>query len=244
MTTSHISVKSPLHAEHISLGADFTARGIGSAVADYKEQLSDQFSDQFSDGRGERPNEHFSILDLSCLNRIGFKGVQTCTWLKQQGITLPQTPNSATVLPAGQVVLKLSATEHWILDSATKDSDLCAELRDSLISSNVKSYLLERNHSHACFYIVSEPGSTSAAETMSKICAVDLRPNKFLNGAIAQTSVARLNAVVVRHDHIDRLAFLILSDMTAAQFMWHSVLDAMQEFGGRPAGLNALTLKA
>ncbi|HAU69323.1 MAG TPA: hypothetical protein DCW52_13110 [Gammaproteobacteria bacterium] len=232
MTIPSISVKSPLHADHLALDAEFTARGIGSAVAYYGEQHAEQF------------NEQLSILDLSCINRIGFKGVQTCTWLEQQGVTLPQTPNSATVLPAGQIMLRLSSTEHWVLDSVTKDSDLCGQLRDSHNRSDVKSYLLERNHSHACFYIVSEPGSTSAAETMSKICAVDLRPHRFANLAMAQTSVARLNAVVVRHDHLGRLAYLILSDMTAAQFMWHSVLDAMQEFDGRPAGLNAITLEA
>jgi len=101
MTIPSISVKSPLHADHLALDAEFTARGIGSAVAYYGEQHAEQF------------NEQLSILDLSCINRIGFKGVQTCTWLEQQGVTLPQTPNSATVLPAGQIMLRLSSTEHW-----------------------------------------------------------------------------------------------------------------------------------
>ena len=35
----------------------------------------------------------------------------------------------------------------------------------------------------------------------SKICGIDLRPEKFAMGAVAQTSIARLNGIVI-HDNV------------------------------------------
>ena len=74
----------------------------------------------------------------------------------------------------------------------------------------------------------------------AKLCAVDLRPHKFPVGAIAQTSLARLNGIVIRADLGDVLAYHLLTDSAAAGYMWMCLLDAMDEWGGVPVGLAAL----
>jgi sarcosine oxidase subunit gamma len=75
---------------------------------------------------------------------------------------------------------------------------------------------------------------------MAKICGVDLRAHKFDNGAIAQTSVARLGAVVARADINGTLAFHLFVDSASAEYFWDCVIDAMQEFGGKAVGIDAL----
>ena len=75
----------------------------------------------------------------------------------------------------------------------------------------------------------------------SKVCAVDLRIDKFSQGAVAQTSLARVNAIIVRQDLGATPCFYILSDVSSAEFLWTSLLDAMLEFKGKVVGTAALT---
>jgi sarcosine oxidase, subunit gamma len=74
----------------------------------------------------------------------------------------------------------------------------------------------------------------------AKICGVDLRASSFANHRIAQTSVARSNGIVIRSDLGGVPAYHLLGDSASASFVWRSVLDAMDEFGGAPVGLDAL----
>ena len=78
------------------------------------------------------------------------------------------------------------------------------------------------------------------AKMFAKICGVDLRPKAFQNHHIAQTSVARGNAILVRDDLGDLAAFHILGDSASASYAWMCLLDAMTEFAGAPVGLDAL----
>ena len=79
-----------------------------------------------------------------------------------------------------------------------------------------------------------------AAEMMAKLCGVDLRPHKFAEGAIAQTSIARLNTIVLRADLGETPAYYLLTDIASASYMWASLIDAMDEFDGMPVGLAAV----
>ena len=74
----------------------------------------------------------------------------------------------------------------------------------------------------------------------AKLCGVDLRPAKFPDLAIAQTSVAWLSAIVLRDDRGGTPAYHLLADSAAAAYLWDCLVDAMAEFDGRPAGLAAV----
>ena len=79
-----------------------------------------------------------------------------------------------------------------------------------------------------------------ATAMFAKICGVDLRPKSFANHMIAQTSVARSNAIIIRDDLGAVPAFHMLGDSASAGYMWMCLLDAMEEFGGKPVGLQAV----
>ena len=49
-----------------------------------------------------------------------------------------------------------------------------------------------------------------------------------------------MNAIVIRADLGKAPAFHILADGASAEYLWHCILDAMEEFDGAPAGLAAL----
>ena len=76
--------------------------------------------------------------------------------------------------------------------------------------------------------------------TLAKVCGVDLRAHKFANGEIAQTSIAKINGVIVRNDLGETLSYCIFSDSSSVEFLWDSLLDAMAEFEGAAVGAQAL----
>ncbi len=57
---------------------------------------------------------------------------------------------------------------------------------------------------------------------------------------MVQTSVARLNAIVVNACMATLPVFHLLCDRASAHYLWGALLDAMDEFGGKPAGIEAL----
>ena len=95
---------------------------------------------------------------------------------------------------------------------------------------------MPRDETHAWLAVTGE----HAAAMFAKICGVDLRPAKFPAGAIAQTSIARTNCIVIRADLGDTYAYHLLGDSASAEYQWGCLLDAMEEFGGRPVGIAAL----
>ena len=89
----------------------------------------------------------------------------------------------------------------------------------------------------SCWLLLS---GAHAAEMLAKVCAVDLRPRAFAPDAIAQTNVARLNAVVIRGDIGPVPAYDLITDHASAVYLWGALLDAMAEFDGAPVGLAAI----
>ena len=79
-----------------------------------------------------------------------------------------------------------------------------------------------------------------SAEMFAKICGVDLRPVHCPIGTIAQTSVAKMSAIVIRADLGGTLAYHLLSDIASADYLWTCLEDAIAEHDGGIVGLAAL----
>jgi sarcosine oxidase subunit gamma len=77
-------------------------------------------------------------------------------------------------------------------------------------------------------------------EMFAKLCAIDLRREKFPDLAIAQTSIAKMSAILTRADMGTTPVFHLLVDSAAALYFCDCLLDAADEFGGRIVGLKAL----
>lgn len=190
--------------------------------------------------------ERCGLADLSPLPRFGIKGRGAPEWLGAQGVDLPKEPNRAVRQKGGEVVARLSSTEFMVLGDLEGGS-LCADLwasweRDrTKDATKARGYPLPRGDSHCWFRLT---GARTAA-MFAKICAVDLRPHVFANLAIAQTSVARVAAIVIRDDLGAQedgggLAYHLLADGASARYLWDCLLDAMTEFDGKPVGLRIL----
>ena len=88
-----------------------------------------------------------------------------------------------------------------------------------------------------CWFAIS---GERAPEMLAKVCGVDLRVDKFEDGHIVQTSLARINAVIVRNDLGPTPAFYVLADSASADYLWPCLVDPLREFEGAIVGLAAL----
>ena len=177
------------------------------------------------------------LADLSPLPRTGFKGRDTGPWLAKQKIEIGEASNVAYPCGKGSLAAKLAPTEVLLL-GAIDGSDTLPDTLNSAWSADAGlCFPVPRRDASFWFMITGEMASSMFA----KICGIDLRAKSFDNHAIAQTSVARSNTIIVRDDLGAVPAFHMLGDSASAGYMWMCLNDAMDEFSGGPVGLDAIT---
>ena len=170
-----------------------------------------------------------AIIDLSERPRLGFKGRGTLPAMQKRGMVVENQPNRAFRQANGSLCLVLAASEVFLLGAGDGDDSGLAKLEaDWRIEDGERTYPMPRRHSHAWFAVQGE----AAPDMLSKLCAIDFRPHRFDDLSIAQTSVARLNAIVLRADVEDRLTYHALADSASAVYLLACLEDAAEEFGG------------
>ena len=186
------------------------------------------------DGRTART---LGMADLSPLPRVGFKGRGTIEAMKRRGVELEAIPNKAFRQPDGGLCLVLAPGEVILLSNLAGEGAKLADMVNGWrIEDEERTYPLPRRDSHAWFAITG----TAAPPLFAKLCAIDLRLDKFPNFAIAQTSIAKMSAILVRADLGATPAYHVLADSAAALYFCSCLTDAAGEFGGEMVGLKAL----
>jgi sarcosine oxidase subunit gamma len=179
--------------------------------------------------RPARSEPTLKLVDLSLLPRWGLKGRDAFTYLKTQGAITPSDDNRAEPQHDGSLIARLSPGEALIL-SAVPDgrSSVAGAVEAIPHEGRGACYPVPRRDSHCWFIVAGHDGPRMFA----KLCGVDLAADQFANGSIAQTSVARLSAIVIRHDIGGTVSFSILTDSASAEYLWDCLIDAMTEFSG------------
>jgi sarcosine oxidase subunit gamma len=181
------------------------------------------------------------LADLSVLPRTGFKGAGTVEWLTAQGLAIGSDSNRAHRQSGGELALRLAPTEVLLIDDLAAKGELIQRLNGAWSwgmerPRTLIGYPMPRSESHAWFAVTGE----HAPAMFAKICGVDLRPHRFANHMIAQTSLAKMSGIIVRADLVDALVYYVLADSASAEYLWSCLVDAMDEFSGTPIGLSAL----
>lgn len=182
-----------------------------------------------------------SLSDISFLQRVGFKGKGVFLWLEKQGITVPHEVNFATCLEDQCVVARLGENEVLILDSLKSSTDLPKKLihnwNQNINSlTQINNFIIPRQDSHACLALTGN----KASDTLSKVCAIDLRPTKFCNYQVTQTFIARISAIIIRHDFNNILNYYLMCESSYVEYLWDCLYDAIEEYQGAVVGLSAL----
>jgi sarcosine oxidase subunit gamma len=208
-------------------GANFTEINDAAVATDFGGATGDELAAARS----------MAIADLSPLPRFGCKGSGALDWSRAQGLTIGDGNNTAYLQPGGELAARLADTEVVVIDNLEGAGALPHRLEaEWSLDGAGGAYLVNRQGANFWFMVTG----AHAAEMFAKLCAVDLRPGRFPAWAIAQTPVARTNCIVIRADLGEVPAYHLLGDSAAAEYQWSCLLDAMAEFAGRPAGIEAL----
>jgi len=186
--------------------------------------------ERFSETDNEQV-KYCGLLDATAITRCGFRGENAAKHLSSLAYPIPQAVNQALSIESGETVLRLSQSEFWLLGSvADQGAKLSQDFKIALPEKRCYPLFCQNSHAHLIL------SGTYLADIMAKLCAVDMRGEAFPLGSIAQTSVARINAIVVSH-HISTLpVFSLLFDSTYLAYLWDVLLDAINEFDGKPVG--------
>ena len=155
-------------------------------------------------------------------------------WATRCGLQLPTQPNWAAEQTDGTLTARLSSSELMLISNLHGNSPLIDRLTNIGLPERV--YRLPRGDSHSWLALCG----IHAADTLAKVCAVDLRPQHFDNRQIAQTSLAKINAIILRSDIGNLINYAIFSDSGSVEYLWDSLLDAMAERRGCAIGVGAL----
>ncbi|MDG9856831.1 sarcosine oxidase [Pseudomonas nitroreducens] len=214
--------RSPLYPLHH--GARLAALGSSAIVARYGEQEE------------HAQLQSCALIDLSNLPRAGFRGLDAAAYLQARGYVLPGAPNRSQRQDDGTLVARLSQTEYLLLGSLHDMGARIAAEEAAWQLGDSGNYLLPRQDSHAWLQL----SGAHYAQVMAKLCGVDLHPQAFGPGAVAQTSAARINVIVINSGSAELPCLQILCDRASVEYFWTAMLDAMDEFDGRPVGIDAL----
>lgn len=216
----------------------FVYRQLAGAGAVFDTVAGGAVAMHYGDPDGEvETARRLGVADLSVLPRGGFKGPGTAQWLVGQGVAVPEV-NGAAAQHDGSLAARLGPEEVLVLGGLDGAVGFVDRLDKAWADGGdgPRGFPVPRQETHAWFLVMGE----HAADMFAKLCAVDLRPQSFANHRIAQTSVARANAIVIRADVAGTLAYHLLTDSATADYYLPVLLDAMSEFAGGLVGLQAL----
>ena len=220
----------------------FLYRKLAAAGANYGEVGGAAVALDFGDSDGEaQAARRLGLADLSALPHTGFKGAGVVEWLRAQGVEVSDQPNWAPAQEGGGLALRQASAEVMILGDLSGDGGWPERLKAAWWAEPVpprtpRGFPMPRDETHAWLAVTG----AQAAAMFAKLCGVDLRARAFPQGRVAQTSIARINGVIVRDDRGGVPFYHLLADCAAAEYLWDCLRDAMAEFDGAPVGLTAL----
>ena len=224
----------------------FLYRKLAAAGANFGEVYGAAVAMDFGDPEGDAAGEaavarRMGLADISPLAHTGFKGAGAVDWLRRQGVEVSEEPNWAPTQAGGGLALRQAQAEVMILGDLSGDGGWPERLKQAWWAEPVppetpRGFPMPRDETHAWLVVTGE----HAAAMFAKVCAVDLRAEAFPMGRVAQTSIARMNGVIVRDDRGGVPLYHLLADCAAVEYLWDCLLDAMAEFHGAPMGLTAL----
>ncbi|MEP4558516.1 sarcosine oxidase subunit gamma [Cobetia amphilecti] len=184
---------------------------------------------------------HCALADMSALARAGIRGREAADFLAALGFEVPSVPNTAMIQGDGSWLVRLSVGEFLQLapyiapEAGIADLPLIQQADDAL-AKGMRVHSLPRRDSHAWFSL----SGSSIPALMAKLCGVDLRSEAFPPGSVAQTSVARTNAIIVNVGSSGCPCFHLLFDIASSHYLWGVMLDAMREYSGEKVTAAAL----
>lgn len=214
---------SSVHERHQTLNARFGLRGgwfVPEIYTSHEQEIT-------------ALRESVGLVDISARGKLILKGAEVDGIINENLGKTSTRPGDAIESQSKQIlVAKLTSDELFILTPPGAEQEIGSSLEAEIASQNSFVSVIDQTSGLAGLQI-SGPKSIGV---MCKLCALDFSSNNFPNLHVAQSSFAKVQATIVRHDRDKILAFELFSDRSYAEYLWGAILDAGKEFDIQPVG--------
>jgi heterotetrameric sarcosine oxidase gamma subunit len=142
--------------------------------------------------------------------------------------------NAGKAIESGQ--LYRLRQDLFLLCTLAPRADTEASLAQRAMDSPDLITVTDLTHGQAELWMI---GPKSAA-LLSQICGLDFYDSQFPSGAAKQSSVAKTNQIVIRHDLGDVPAYILIGPRSLAAYLWKTIMKAGQDLGILPVTTSTL----
>jgi heterotetrameric sarcosine oxidase gamma subunit len=136
---------------------------------------------------------------------------------------VPTAPGEVRV--AGDTIVACLRPDWFLL--LVQPADAAHLARSLQADSNTRLTLTDITHGRGLLRLSGDRSGTM----LPKLCGLDFHPDAFPNSHAAPTSLAKVRALIVRHDLGGNTpAYYLVVDRSHAAYVWEAVVDAMGEF--------------
>jgi heterotetrameric sarcosine oxidase gamma subunit len=146
----------------------------------------------------------------------------------------PQTPlavNATVVVNDALRVCRLTREQALLLTSPATFQETFDRLRD-IVSTIEHTHVLDLTGALCGLRLVGP----NAHVLLERLTSMDLAPDRFADGALAQCGLARVHAIVLRRDAGRTLGYDLFVDRDFGAYLWDSLLEAGAPLGIAPVG--------
>lgn len=173
--------------------------------------------------------QRVAIVDLSAIGKLLIQGSALEDELAAEFGSSPATPTELIRFEGGWLT-RINRFEHYAvlpLDRLARTTDA---LRTAL--SGQHASVTSLTHGTDALGLLGP----AAPRTLTKLCGLDVRERSFPNRRVQISSLARVKAMIARLDQGELPCYEVHVDRTYSEYVWETVMDAAQEFGGRAIG--------
>ena len=173
--------------------------------------------------------ERLALCDLSALPKAGLKGPGAATWLRRQAVPVPEPLYRAQSLPAGGIILKVSADEYFLQAGPT--------------GGGLPPAPLVEDDTPGCFPVTREDAAmvlcgARCGDVLRQVCGYDFSDAPRDQGVF--TRLAGVDAAVFPSSRFPYPLLRIWCDCSYAISLWESLTQICAEFDGPTIGAQAL----
>lgn len=177
--------------------------------------------------------ERVALADVSAAGKLVIQGRDIQSTLTDTFGGAPAAPGELATFKDGWIT-KLNRYEYYAVLPLKRLDATVDTLRSAFEGRH--AHVTSLTHGRDALALVGP----YAAETVSKLCALDLHPAVFPEQRARIGSVAGVTTLVARLEKAGVPSFELHVDRSYGHFLWEAIMDAAEEFEGRIIGTEAL----
>jgi heterotetrameric sarcosine oxidase gamma subunit len=210
---------SPVHGRHIELGADFTEMEAWAVPQVYQDAGQERSA----------LRERVALADLSFNGKVNVRGEAAGDLIARAFQMVHNPVGRLLAATNGLRSLPLAADEFLLLSGPGGEDEIVRCLSETGDGSVT---VVDLTHGLAGFWLAGP----DSPHLLSKLCALSFDTRDFPDGHVAQSSLAKVHATILRHDRGRLPAYEFYVERPYGEYLWDVILDAGTEFGILPAG--------